>query len=361
MDRINSHVQIARPLADRLMAHRWKSWFWGDSSGLEGMLDASVVTGESCYAGFVYGMMKCWIARSIPGREWEYTAPGVALLGCYKNFRDPALLEMAVRHADYLAQFPQTAHGAYVRYSNAHYDRDPELPGTGEDPQAEQKQGNPAVFVDNMHFDGPFFAGLAAITGAPQYRDLALENIFGSISLLRDDKTGLFSHFWTLESERPNGIFWGRGQCWALMGMVLTLEALPESEPRRKDLLAVFRQLSEALVDLQDASGHWHTVVNDPDSYLETSIAAGVATAFFEGARLGLLEESFAQVAGRALEACLPHVKPDGLFDGVSYETYPSYRAEHYRKMPTGAMVPWGQGMLLTALGAHHRYIRRDS
>ena len=51
----------------------------------------------------------------------------------------------------------------------------------------------------------------------------------------------------------------------------------------------------------------------------------------------------------RAWRAMWTHVRPNGLLDDVSFETFPSTRPEHYRTMPTGAMVPWGQGPLLTA------------
>jgi rhamnogalacturonyl hydrolase YesR len=63
----------------------------------------------------------------------------------------------------------------------------------------------------------------------------------------------------------------------------------------------------------------------------------------------GWLDDSFRKVVDRAWSAMWSHLRSDGLFDGVSYETFPSFRAEHYRTMPRGASVPWGQGPFLTA------------
>jgi len=57
----------------------------------------------------------------------------------------------------------------------------------------------------------------------------------------------------------------------------------------------------------------------------------------------------------------LRHLRADGLLEDVSYETFPSRRIEHYRRMPLGGMVPWGQGPLLTALRSYvglHDFMR---
>ena len=270
--------------------------------------------------------------------------------------------ENARSHADYLAGFRRTAGGAFVRYDNAHFDRPPEIPTEhGEradetDARQTSVDGGPCIFVDNMHFDGPFYARLYGITGESRHRDLALENILSSISLLFNEEAGLFYHFWIEAEERPNGIFWGRGQIWAILGIVGTLCCLSGDDPERAKLLGILQHQAKRLIETQDTSGHWHTVIDDTSTYLETSIAAGVADAFYTAVRLGFLGEDVLPTAEKALEAALAEVLPDGLVDGVSYETYPSLRAEHYARMPRGAMVPWGQGPLLTAIGAYFRY-----
>lgn len=58
-------------------------------------------------------------------------------------------------------------------------------------------------------------------------------------------------------------------------------------------------------------------------------------------------------VVESAMSFVLDHIREDGLLEGVSYETFPSTRVEHYRQMPRGAVVPWGQGPLLAALKAY--------
>ena len=55
--------EIAAKAAGTLLSYPWKVWFWGDSIGLEGLLNATELTGDAQYRGFVYGLFKAWIAR----------------------------------------------------------------------------------------------------------------------------------------------------------------------------------------------------------------------------------------------------------------------------------------------------------
>jgi unsaturated rhamnogalacturonyl hydrolase len=345
---------VASRAADRLLSHPWKTWFWGDSIGLEGLLDASELTGNAKYLGYVYGMLKGWIARERCRSEFDYTAPGVALARVFRLTGDPALLEAARRHADYLAGFRRTKAGAFVRYENAAIERPPEIPGGGSGAATSDRDGGPCVFVDCMHFDGPFFAALHSLTGERHYRELAAANILPQIELLYEPSERLFHHFWIEREQRPNGILWARGNGWGLLGVALTLEGLGCSAPESERLREVLIGAIERIADLQDRSGAWHTILTDPGSYVETSTAAFFTDIICRAIRMGLVPAGrYAGVVESAMRFLLRQVREDGALAGVSYETFPSTRAEHYRSMPCGAVVPWGQGALLAAIRSY--------
>ncbi len=351
---------VSTHAALQLLNYRWKLWFWGDSIGLEGLLDASELTGDQRYLGFVHGLLKGWLAREQFRGEFDYTAPGVSLLRVYEKTQDVALLEAARRHAQYMAAFRRTQAGAFLRYENAAIELPPELPtdhpdfGRAEEMAARVSNGGPCVFVDSVHFDGPFFSKLFQMTGEEEYRRLALENILPQIELLFDPRENLFHHFWIEKTRSPNGVLWGRGNGWGILGLVHTLEYLPPEDAGSQAILHVFQKQSLRLLQLQESNGGWHTVLNDPSSYIETSIAAFMVDAFSHGMRRGWLEQSqFAPIVESALAFVLENTSAEGLLTGVSYETFPSTRVEHYRQMPRNAMVPWGQGPLLTALKSY--------
>jgi len=364
MPDVTEFKNIARAAADLLLAYPWKLWFWGDSIGLEGLLDAAELTGDQKYLGFVHGLFKGWLARERHRSEFDYTAPGVALLRAYEKSADVALLDAAKRHAEYLAAFRRTNGGAYVRYENVAIELPPELPADHPDLHlvvraADQvRNGGPCVFVDSVHFDGPFFAKLYQVTGDEKYWRLALDNIVPQVDLLYDPNDRLFHHFWIESAGTRNGVAWGRGNGWGLLGVVETLEYLPPDQLALTCLIEVLRAVAERLSDLQDPGGGWHTVLNDAESYIETSIAAFAVDVFARAIERSWLQpEIYFPVIKSAMDFLLCHVRSDGLLEGVSYETFPSTRVEHYRRMPRGGMVPWGQGPLLTALNSYVRLL----
>ncbi|MFN7992455.1 MAG: glycoside hydrolase family 88 protein [Bryobacteraceae bacterium] len=348
---------IAERAADRLLPHPWKLWFWGDSIGLDGLLDAAEVTGSGKYLGYVYGLLKGWIAREPFRSQFDYTAAGVALLRVYERTGDVALLEAARRHAEYMAGFRRTDRGAYVRYENAAIELPPELPPdhpAQARPNGPAVNGGPCVFVDSVHFDGPFFAKLYQVTQEERFRGLAFANVMTQVDLLYDPHEHLFHHFWIERTGRPNGVLWARGNGWGLLGIALTLEGTGTASEEGAHLGNVLRRGIQRVAELQDSSGAWHTILNDPEAYLEASTAPFFVDIIARAARLGLVDAcEYDSVLEAAMNYTLEHVSVDGTFTGVSYETFPSTRPEHYRQMPRGALVPWGQGPLLTAIRSY--------
>ena len=55
----------------------------------------------------------------------------------------------------------------------------------------------------------------------------------------------------------------------------------------RKYLVEVFLAQIKALLDWQDDSGLWHTVLNESDSYLEVSGSASIAAGIYKGIHMG--------------------------------------------------------------------------
>ena len=124
--------------------------------------------------------------------------------------------------------------------------------------------------------------------------------------------------------------------------MLDTLENLRAADPCAREIREVMCCVLGRMAELQDSGGCWHTVLNDPESYIETSIAAFIVST---GSRALLHSwispEKFLPVVGKAMAFLLEHIRPDGVLEGVSYETFFSMRAEHYRRMPRGGVFPW--------------------
>jgi rhamnogalacturonyl hydrolase YesR len=170
------------------------------------------------------------------------------------------------------------------------------------------------VWVDCMHTDIPGFM----LAGRP---DAAAQAI--RLACLRfQDESGLFSHGY---DGKPNRVHWGRGQGWALHGLIAG------GSPQAGVVLHALEKHEE--------DGRWRTVVDDSSAPLENSVSALVAAAVFE-----LGDSSWYPMGKRALRAAIAQLDADGGLP-VSEAT----PVGSYVDRGTG-IYPWGQGPLLLAL-----------
>ena len=171
--------------------------------------------------------------------------------------------------------------------------------------------------------------------------------------LLQDERSGLCHHAYDSGRDTLSGVFWGRGQGWALLGLVDTLCALPTDASGRPELVQRLERLADALARHQDSTGHWHTVVDDADSYLESSVVAFFVAAILTAVEHELLPaDRYLPSAVRAWDAVRAMVDENGVLQGVSAETPTTLSPSAYRRVPLGGPFPWGQGPLSLAATA---------
>jgi rhamnogalacturonyl hydrolase YesR len=198
-----------------------------------------------------------------------------------------------------------------------------------------------------MDVDGPFLAALARTTGEAAYFDQAVDELLGYARALQSEGSLLFHGF-----ERDcgrNGQLWARGQGWALMGLVDTLILLPRDHAGWSELHQRLVALVDALGAAQEETGLWHTVVDRPETYLESTLAAMAAYALREGFTHGVLDVSaYSEIEAKARAAMHREIAPDGALQRVSDAT-PIGALAMYATRPFG-VFPWGQGPLLLAL-----------
>lgn len=298
---------------------------------------------------FAHGFLRAWSARSTPYVETDNTAPGHAACAVVEQTADPVLLRGLVELADWLRRRPRVG-SVFATFTRARLSE----PYGGEQlspaDTALLRDPGPGVYVDCLHFDPPFFAHLGRIVGSSELRDEAVRQALGYLDLLYDPGDQLFRHFYLERTGRAYIRGWGRGQGWAVLGLLDVIELLAADDPHRERFAGVVRQVASTMIGLQRRDGHWATIVDDPVSGDETSTAAFMAAAFWKGVELGVLDpRSVGRPAELAWQAALSGVDQDGKLDGVSAAVGSCTALSHYRNVPTGLLVPWGQGPLLLA------------
>ena len=93
----------------------------------------------------------------------------------------------------------------------------------------------------------------------------------------------------------------GRGNCWFTIAVPEYLSIADVKGADRRFLTEALLGQIEALEKYQDESGMWHTLVDDPTSYVEASATCGFAYGILKAVRLGLIDEKYKAVGLKAL------------------------------------------------------------
>ncbi len=321
---------LMRGVARHILSYPYRIWGYGEGIALEALIHAGDHLNEPRYLAFVSDLMTQWLAARQDVPYADHVAPGSALLMVYERTRAPALLDRARALADLYGRMPRIAGDARLH-------------------RPDHADFHAYVYVDCMDFDAPFLCHLARVTGEARYFDLAVECLLGHAHVLWDDAHGLFYHLYDAEADRVNGAFWGRGNGWASLGMVGTLERLPLDHPGYGEIAKLYRRHITALVAAQTSDGNWHTVLDDAATYLEGSLPPMFYCSLVRGMKLGALSEDHWPAAALAGQAFRARLDDSGCLLDVSQASPPG-TAAHYAAIPTGGPYPWGQGPALEAL-----------
>ena len=128
------------------------------------------------------------------------------------------------------------------------------------------------------------------------------------------------------------------------------LSVLPVTHPLRSEIVTIVQNQAQGLVDYQNAEGLWHTVVDRPDFYLESSGSAGIVYGLRCGVRDGWLSPDFTAHVRAGWQGLWQRVAANGTLADVSAPTGPMASEEAYNDIPHTAMQLYGQGMGLLAL-----------
>ena len=305
---------------------RFKVWGFGESIAMEGLLAAG-----SDHRAYARTLVVDWARRAVVLRDdpLAHVAPGVPLLTVIDETGDRGLWDRAFELAQLMAEMKQGAAGARIHR--------PDLSGWEHE-----------VWVDCMHLDGPFLARLGAMSADAGWTDLAVELLLGHARVLQDEARGLFSHGFDDATGRRNGVHWGRGQGWALLGLIDTLHLLPGDQPRWTEVRQRLEALVAALAATEREAGVWSTVIDHPETYRESSVSAFVALGVGRAVRYGLVPATFQPLADRAWSAVVAKLTPDGELRDVSDATPVGETVAHYDSRDRG-IFPWGQGAALLA------------
>lgn len=157
--------------------------------------------------------------------------------------------------------------------------------------------------------------------------------------------------------QQPNGLFyhapdvpyfWGRGDGWMAVGMSELLRSLPKNNPDRPRIMEGYKKMMATLLKYQAEDGMWRQLIDDPNSWKETSCTGMFTCAFITGVKEGWLDKAiYAPAARKAWLSLIQYINSDGDITDVCEGTNKKDSHQYYldRKRNTGDLH--GQAPLL--------------
>ena len=310
----------------------FEKWEWPQGVGLFGLWKLYQDTKDQALLGQIKGWYDRRIKDGLPYKNVNTMAPMLTLAHLAEETGNKEQLAICTEWAEYIMkEFPRTTDGGLQHVVSGEENRN-------------------QLWDDTLFMTVLFLAKVGVLLKRQDMVEEAEYQFLVHIKYLYDKETGLWFHGWTFEGNHNFAkALWARGNCWITACTYDFFEIVGLKGATKRYLAQTVEAQVKALKKYQNANGMWHTLVVDPNSYVETSATAGFAYGILKGVRLGYLDPSYAEVGKKALAAVLSRIDKEGNVAEVSYGTGMGRDLDFYRKIPICQMA-YGQALSLLLL-----------
>lgn len=311
-------------------------WEWPQGVGLYGLFRYYQSSGKEEVLEYLTSWYDRRMAEGIGEKNVNTTAPMLTLTYLYEITKREDYLELIREWAGWIMEekgLIRTGDGCFQHMI------------TGDPNQGE-------MLIDTLFMTVLFLARAGVILDRPDYIDEANYQFLQHVKYLLNKQAGLFYHGFNFDrNDNYGGILWGRGNSWYTVAIMDYFEMVPVDPGLRRYLTSVYQNQAAALKKYADPeTGLWHTVLDDPDSYLELSASAGFLCGMLHGIRNGVLSETeYGPMIEKGLTHLLDYIDEKGVVNQVSYGTPIGLDAEFYKQIICCPMT-YGQAMVIMAL-----------
>lgn len=207
------------------------------------------------------------------------------------------------------------------------------------------------MWTDDMYMCLPFMARMGALTGDECWYDDILTQVRGFYGRLYMKKKNLFSHIFFVEENTPNRVAWCRGNGWVLLALSEVLLHISRDYAGYGEILDVYKKFAEGVLSFRDREkGIWHQVVDNPESYIETSGSAMFITALARGVSNGWISAEYKNDISDAWNfLCRECIDENGNVYGICMGSGCNMEEKYYMQLGTIENDDHGIGVVLSA------------
>lgn len=203
-------------------------------------------------------------------------------------------------------------------------------------------------WIDDMYMIPAVQVQAFRATGDAKYLDRAALTMATYLDKLQQPN-GLFYH------ADNSAFYWGRGNGWVAAGMTELLRSLPKKHPHRQRIVDGYQKMMAALLKLQGTDGLWRQLLDQPESWPETSGSAMFTFALISGVKNGWLEaKTYGPAARAGWLGLVAKLDKDANITDVCEGTNKGFSVQYYldRQRKTGdlhgqAPMMWSAAALL--------------
>lgn len=312
---------------------RYQFWEWPQGVGLFGLYNLYEKTNETKQLDFLTSFYDLRISEGLPTKNINTMAPILALSLLASKVPKPTYLKVCKEWAEWaMHDLPRTEEGGFQHITS-------DTVNEGE------------LWDDTLFMTVCTLASIGSLLDEPSYHKEAMHQVRIHAKHLKDETTGLWYHGYS-SLERSNFVeaLWARGNCWVTIALPFLLDTLVLENEDRLYLQALLKEQALALKKYQDPSGMWHTLLDDPSSYLEASATCGFAYGLLISHSKGYLGRAYYETAMKALSPILGLIDEHGSVSQVSYGTPMGRETKDFYKQIPLVKMPYGTALAMLFL-----------
>ena len=312
----------------------WNYWEWTQGVGLYGLFKYWEMTGDAETLKVITDWFAARFAEGPPTKNVNTVAPMLTLAALYEHFRDPTFVPYLDSWAEWVMhEMPRTEQNGlqHIVFNSVNEEQ---------------------MWDDTLMMSVLPLTRIGLVLDRPSYLEEAKYQFLLHAQYLMDTQSGLWFHGWSFDGKHNFArALWARGNSWVTIAIpeFIEMAGLDETDPVRRQLIAVLERQAAALKTHQDETGLWHTLIDDPSSYLEASATAGFAYGLMKGVRRHYLGAEYAETARRAMKGVVDNISENGELLQVSTGTPMGHDLDFYKQIRRTAM-PYGQSMAILCL-----------
>jgi unsaturated rhamnogalacturonyl hydrolase len=206
----------------------------------------------------------------------------------------------------------------------------------------------PHIYIDTIYYSTVALAKLGTYLNDDEWIEESIFQLAAHMAILKDKNSEFYIHCeQNLSGLRSDGA-WARGNGWVIMTLCELLKYIPKKSKHKKSIEELLTDFIVKLVKYQTKNGVWRTIINDKNSYEESSASAMFLYGLVNSKKLNLISDKYDKIIEKCEVGMSKFIDSKNRLIGTSDGTWPG-NADYYKALPTGEWW-WGTGAYLLAL-----------